>query len=161
MMTRADPVVAEDPDVRLYRSSYEPLVRLAWMLLGSRELAEDAVQDCFARFLSRRGPSPEHPAAYLRTMVVNACRDEIRRRRRPYRAVPDPLPPDVSDQTALWEALAALTPRRRTAVVLRYYLDMSLADVAATMRCRVGTASSLLHRAMGDLRKVLDHEPDD
>ena len=59
-----------------------------------------------------------------------------------------------TDET--WSALARLPARRRAAVVLRYYADLPLAEIAQVLGCRTGTVKSMLHRALNDLREVLD-----
>ncbi len=55
----------------------------------------------------------------------------------------------------IWSALRRLSERRRTALVLRFYGDLSTAEIAEAMDCRPGTVSSLLHRGLADLRKEL------
>jgi len=56
----------------------------------------------------------------------------------------------------MWTALARLAPRRRAVLVLRFYLDLSEAEIAATLGCRPGTVKSLTSRALADLREVLE-----
>jgi RNA polymerase sigma factor (sigma-70 family) len=56
----------------------------------------------------------------------------------------------------MWAALALLQPRRRTALVLRYYEDLPIGEIARLLECRPGTVSSLLHRGLADLRKAFD-----
>jgi DNA-directed RNA polymerase specialized sigma24 family protein len=84
----AAPVQPEEPALaasavgELFAERYAPMVRLAFLLTGSNEVAEDLVQDCFAR-LHRKARRIDVPAAYLRTMVVNACRSWHRTRATP------------------------------------------------------------------------------
>ena len=56
----------------------------------------------------------------------------------------------------MWDALNRLAPRRRAVLVMRYYLDMTEADVAEVLGCRVGTVKSTTHRALADLRKMIE-----
>ncbi|HEV7721781.1 MAG TPA: sigma-70 family RNA polymerase sigma factor [Iamia sp.] len=151
--------VEEGMDVDdLYQASAARMLTTAWMLLGSRHAAEDAVQEAFAKLAARDTSAVREPEAYLRTVVVNECRSVMRRRR--HQAgdpVSDGIHLDRSD-LEMREALARLSPRRRTVVVLRFYEDLKVDDIAALLGCRPGTVSSLLHRALKDLREVVDHD---
>lgn len=139
----------------LFRREYARLVRTAWLLSGSRELAEDVVQDVFARMLLAR-TSPHDPARYAYRSVVNGVRSWQRRQlleRRHAAADGEPVhePPELS-----WFAdyLRTLSPRQRTAVVLRFYCDLPLAEVAELMGCRSGTVSVLIRRALAKAQKL-------
>ncbi|MFN2589822.1 MAG: SigE family RNA polymerase sigma factor [Actinomycetota bacterium] len=137
-------------------------VRLAYLLTGDRNLAEDLVQEAFARlvgrFLDLR--APEAFEAYLRKTVVNLARSHFRRKRveRAYvdrvRAEPEhsAAQPDVDEREALQKALAQLSERQRAAIVLRFYSDLSEAQTAKVLGCRVGTVKSLVSRGMSKLR---------
>jgi RNA polymerase sigma-70 factor (sigma-E family) len=131
------------------------MLRLAYLLTQSRAVAEDLVQDSFIRIQPRWGQL-DTPAAYLRRTVTNACYSYHRRRKREEAYVS--LPPGASEaeHDEMWDALATLSPRRRAALVLRYYLDLSEADIADALGCRKGTVKSLTHRALADLRSVLE-----
>jgi RNA polymerase sigma factor (sigma-70 family) len=138
-----------------YRDSF---VRLAWMITGSREAAEDVVHDVYER-LARRGLGDlQDPAAFIRTMVVNRSRTVLRQRSRWTSLDVEPPVTDRPHDLALWSAVQGLSVKRRTAVVLRFYCDLSVEDAARVMRCRPGTVSSLVHRALRDLRGVLADE---
>jgi RNA polymerase sigma-70 factor (sigma-E family) len=148
--TRA-PVTFDD----LFGERYQPMVRLATLLVGNEAVAEELVQDAFVR-VHHKWATIEHPSAYLRTAVVNACRNN-RRRTKLERAhartqVADVAPP----QEPLLDALTTLTERQRVAVVLRYYEDLSEAEIAAALGCRPGTVKSLLHRGLSQLREVIE-----
>ena len=147
---RTDDITAERPG----------LVSMAWLLLGSREAAEDAVQEAIARTITRPRADIENLGAYLRGAVVNECRSELRRRQRRGTATlsDDLVHPSGLDahDIDLLSVVWTLSERRRTAVVLRYYAGMAVNDVAHQMDCRPSTVSSLLHRAMNDLRRALD-----
>lgn len=146
------------PDLleELYRDQQRSMRSLAWMLLGDQESAEDAVQDCFSRLELRSLAGIDNPAAYLRTCVVNQCRSVMRTRSRFDRRA-DPPPALHHDPTTVefHDALLNLTSRRRTAVVLRYWCDLPVIEIADLMGCRPSTVSSLLHRALNDLKEVL------
>ena len=139
----------------LYALEYRPIVRLAFVMLGRDGPAEEVVQDGFAR-VYERWDSLDSPGGYLRTCVVNGfatssaangwrsgdgpTRDRRRRARVDH----------------LTDALAALPPKRRAAVVLRYYGDLSEAEIAATLGVRPGTVKSMLHRSLAQLRGVIE-----
>jgi RNA polymerase sigma-70 factor (sigma-E family) len=141
----------------LFDQRYLPMVRLAYALVGSREIAEELVQDAFAR-VYERWRRIDQPAAYLRTAVVNGCKNEHRRRRTRKRLAPDPerataTPPASVD---FLDDLRMLTPRQRTAVVLRYHEGLGEAEIAAAMGVRPGTVKSTLHRALELLRAQVE-----
>ena len=157
----AQTLVAEEPlpisfdDV--YRRESVALVRLALLLVGSREQAEEIVQDAFAQ-LFERWDGIQRPGAYLRTCVVNGCRRDHRRQSQDRRAAAD-TPVDLHTMLGaddLADALAALPARRRAAIVLRYYEDLSEADIAEALGVRPGTVKSLLHRGLAQLRQAVD-----
>jgi RNA polymerase sigma-70 factor (sigma-E family) len=142
----------------LYRERYVPMVRLAYLIVGSTTVAEDLVQDAFAR-MHRHWDTTEHPRAYLRTAVVNACRSHLRRLalERAYRRHPSAVADHMlAEADELFDALATLPSRQRAALVLRFYEDLSEADIAVALGCRPGTVKSLLHRGLGELRKVVE-----
>ena len=138
-----------------YRAQHEPMLRLAYLLTQSRAAAEDLVQDSFIR-VQPRWESLDTPAAYLRRTVTNACYSWHRRRRREDAAPIEAPAAAAPEHDEMWDALAKLPPRRRAALVLRYYLDLSEADIAEALGCRPGTVKSLTHRALADLRSVVE-----
>ena len=138
----------------LFRGSWTDLVRLATFLTGSLPTAEDLVQDTFARF-GARAAHPEDPTKYLRTSVVNACRSHHRRRLVEFRHRPRLAHPTVDHPSELWDVLGRLSGRQRTAVVLRYYLDLPEDEIAGILRCRPSTVRSLVQRALARLREEL------
>lgn len=146
----------------LYTSSYQSLVRLAYVLTGSLEVSEDLVQDCFVR-LHRRYGELESPHHYAKQAVVNACRSHFRRMgrerdRRPLLYVVDSDGGRGGSGATgeLHDVLLRLPYRQRAAVVLRYYADLSEQEIAAVLGCRPGTVGSLIHRGLASLRKVLE-----
>jgi RNA polymerase sigma-70 factor (sigma-E family) len=140
----------------LFRRRYEPMVRVAFLLVGSRADAEDVVQDAFAR-IELRWARIDNPDGYLHRCVVNRSHDILRRRRLEQRL--RVLHRDeTSDLQAdeLGDALATLTPKGRAAVVLRYYAGLREREIAEILGIRPGTVKSTLHRALAQLREVIE-----
>lgn len=142
------------------------LVRLA-ALLGARD-AEDVVQESFCKvFASRhrlRGGESD-AAAYLTRTVVNQVRDRHRRagvaRDKVHLLAADHLAPrtfDTGERDAVLQAVRALPPRQREAVVLRFWLDLPLAEVADAMGTRVGTTKSQLSRGLAAIAVALGED---
>lgn len=140
--------------VDLFESSWTEMVRLATFLVGSQPAAEDLVSDTFER-LAKRPSSPDDPRGYLRTSVVNACRSHHRRVRTERVHRPVPLAGSVDKPHELTDILARLSTRQRTAVVLRYYLDLPESEIAEILKCRPGTVRSIVQRALAKLKKEL------
>jgi RNA polymerase sigma-70 factor (sigma-E family) len=142
----------------VFLTEYQPMVRLAYLLVDSGAVAEELVQEAFIR-LHRRWERVDSPGAYLRTTVVNLCRNEQRRRSRERRARDrDRRASTAVDLGAdeMLDAVAKLSPKRRAAVVLRYYEDLPEAEIAEILGVRPGTVKSLLHRGLRELRSSLD-----
>ncbi|MET8141268.1 sigma-70 family RNA polymerase sigma factor [Sphaerisporangium sp. NPDC005288] len=140
------------------------LVRLAMLLVGDLESAEDIVQDVFSR-LHAKGPQAL-TLAYVRVCVLNASRSVLRRRGVAARAALGRTadePVDSAETAALLgesrqEMLAALhrLPRRqREVLILRYYLDLSDADIARATRVRESTVRSNVSRGLDRLEREL------
>lgn len=133
------------------------MVRLAALMVGSRVIAEEVVQDAFAS-VSERWDGLHRPGGYLRTAVVNGCAQVLRRRsvedrhRMVELAVPDEIPERLIE---LRSALDRLTERQRIVVVLRYFADLSDREIAQTLDVRPATVRSLAHRALTALRREL------
>lgn len=153
----------------LFDAHYAGLCRLATLLLDDPGQAEEAVQEAFLRtFVGwKRLRHPERAGAYLRAAVVNQCRSRGRRRvteQRGNRAVwtdvtDDAGEPDVErtgDVLAVLEAVRSLPTRQREAVVLRYYADLSEAEVAQALGCSIGTVKSQLFKARATLSRLLE-----
>jgi len=140
----------------LYRREYEPMLRVAFLLVDSNQLAEEAVHDAFAK-VYERWKRLDRPGAYLRTCVVNRCRDLQRRRRVERERAPAPREASAELQAdEVVDALAELPARQRAALVLRYYQDLSEADIAEALGVRPGTVKSLLSRGLERLREVIE-----
>ena len=154
---REDPAGPSWSDV--YRTEHDGLVRLAYLITGSQAAAEDLVQDCFIRVMGRLRAADE-PGAYLRRSVINACYSWHRRegRRMTTGAVSGEAAAEVTTglDVEMWDALSRLAPRRRTVLVLRFYLDMTEAETAAALGWRAGTVKSATSRALADLRRMVE-----
>jgi RNA polymerase sigma-70 factor (sigma-E family) len=151
------------------------MVRLAYALTGDQGHAEDVAQTAFARAYAswpkvRRTGNPE---AYVRRIVINENLNRFRKHRVAERLT-DTLPDSVSgalpgslagslsgsdatrqydDRSALIAALQRLGPRQRAVIVLRYWLDLTEAEIAAALGCSVGTVKSQAARALATLRQ--------
>lgn len=144
-----------DPIGPLYRERHDAMVRLAWLVTGSRAIGEEIAQEAFAQLL-RRGTGADNPAAYLRATVMNLSRNYLRRARLERRLPPPaPLVQAAPELDHTWAAVAGLPYPQRAVLVLRYHLDLPEAEIAAALGCRVGTVKSRMHRALATLRKEL------
>ena len=153
-----------DPEfTELVHAVWPRLYRTAYLLLGEHAAAEDLVQDALARtYANWRGVrSLEAAPAYARTALVNTASSWFRKRSwHGERPTPD-LPeagyddPDGTDRPALMRALAELPPRQRAVVVLRFYEDQGVAQVAAALGCSEGTVKSQTSDALAKLRLLL------
>jgi RNA polymerase sigma factor (sigma-70 family) len=141
----------------LFRSRYEPMVRVAFLLVGSRAEAEDVVQDAFAR-IELRWARLDNPEGYLHRCVVNRSHDMLRRRRleQRFRLLHRDDRTSELEADELGDAIASLAPKRRAAVVLRYYAGLPEREIAEILRVRPGTVKSMLHRALAQLREVIE-----
>lgn len=152
----------------LYHAHRLALVRLAVMLVDDRASAEDVVQDAFTALYRRHGERVEeidNALAYLRTAVVNAARSVLRRRRtaRGYTPPHEPDAPSAEERVVLDEehrevlaALGKLTVRRREVLVLRYWSDLTEAEIATTLGISRGSVKSIASRALDSLEKILE-----
>lgn len=142
--------------------------RLAAVLLGDRGEAEEATHEAVLR-AQRAWPGLRDPAAaaaWLDRIVVNECRDRLRRRRVARVVIAPEAPvgelaatleaPPVGELDALRAALGTLTPDHRVAVVLRYFLDLPVEAIAMRTGAPIGTVKSRLHHALAQLRAAYD-----
>jgi RNA polymerase sigma-70 factor (sigma-E family) len=149
----------------VFQTHQGELVRLAAFILGDRGTGEDVVQDVFVRMHQRGQPMDGDLLPYLRTAVVNSCRNALRRRQliRRHAEKHSPCPPLTAEEAALLSedrrqvltALAALPPLRREVLVLRFYLELSEAEVAATLGISPGTVKSTTARGLAALARAL------
>lgn len=146
-----------------FSATWPQLFRTALAISGDAGRAEDALQTAFAKAYSRwRAISrTEHPEAYVRRMVVNEVLGTFRRSwwRHETTAADPPEPPPAASSAddlltghALWAALVALPPRQRAVLVLRYYEDLSEAEIAETLGVSRGTVKSQASAALANLR---------
>lgn len=142
----------------LCEATYGKVAGAAYLILGDRDEALDVAQETFTRAFERWGQvgSMENPGGWCYRVAVNLSLSARRRTRRGPRAAdvqvgPPPEPPDVR----LLEALRALTPAQRSAVVARYFLDLSIAQTAEMLGKREGTVRALTSQATARLRQAL------
>jgi RNA polymerase sigma-70 factor (sigma-E family) len=138
----------------LYQREYEPMLRVAYLMLSSRESAEEAVHDAFAK-VYERWDRTDNPGGYLRTCVLNRCRDLGRRRLTATRRRRERVEDQELEARELLDALAALPVKRRAAIVLRYYEGLSEAEIASALGVAPGTVKSLVSRGLDQLRKEI------
>jgi RNA polymerase sigma-70 factor (sigma-E family) len=170
MKRNEPPLVVDPPDAGAVFAAHRlGLLRLAVLLVGDRATAEDVVQDAFAG-LHRHWPELRDSAAalaYARASVVNGSRMVLRRRSLMRRVGVAPDPPIWSAESAAMlsedrrevvEALRRLPRRRREVLVLRYYLDLSDAEIAAALGIGEATVRSTAARALRALGRLLGEE---
>lgn len=161
------PIDADSALEQLHEEHYLRLVRLAALLLGDAGRAEEVVQDSFVaiyRRLRRRGDELDNAPAYLRQTVVNRSRSVLRHRSVVARHPPSaPLSEPGADhdllrglrRRAVLDALALLPRRQREVLALRYYLDLSEAEIATTLGISTGAVKSHASRGAVALRRHL------
>ncbi|MDZ4828441.1 MAG: SigE family RNA polymerase sigma factor [Actinomycetota bacterium] len=139
-----------------YRTHWHSAVRLANALTGSAAAAEDVAQDVFQRMYSTWGNADE-PAAYLRVAVVNRCRSYHRHRKVERLRLPllAPFDETVVGRSELDDVVKALPIRQRAVLVLRYWDDLSEAEIAEKLGCAPGTVKSLASRGRERLAAAL------
>jgi RNA polymerase sigma-70 factor (sigma-E family) len=144
------------------RARLPELVRFGRALTGSTEAAQDLVQDALERTLLawHRLDSRADPEGYVRRIMVNRNISIWRKFGREYAtdSVYDRGREDRHFNSDLWAALQRLPPRQRAVIVLRYYEDMSEADIARTLGCSVGTVKSQSSKALAKLRGLVPDE---
>ncbi len=149
----------------VFREHYGPMVRSLTLACGDREVAADAVQDAFARAYARwpRVARYDDPAAWVRHVALNRIRDHARGMGRLRRLLPRVAsrtetvapPPDLPDET-LAAAVAALSPQQRIAVSFFYLEQLSVREIAETMKLSEGAVKYHLHAGRGALRTALE-----
>jgi RNA polymerase sigma factor (sigma-70 family) len=148
----------------LYAEHALGLTRLAHVMLGDRPAAEDVVHDAFAGLYRnwQRLQDRARAQAYLRSSVLNGCRTVLRRAGRP--AVFDVVEHVPAAETALLAraerdavlaVLRRLPDRQREAIVLRFYLDLTDAEIALVMSVGESTVRSTIHRGLATVGRLL------
>lgn len=137
-------------------------MRLAFLLAGGdQHAAEDLVQTALAK-LASRWARVESPEAYVKQVMYRQQISwwRIARRRPEVFSSPERASPDSTHQSelrmVLRSALAKLTPRQRTVLVLRYFEDLPEQEVARELGCSIGTVRSTAHRSLARLRELAD-----
>jgi RNA polymerase sigma-70 factor (sigma-E family) len=140
------------------------LLRAAYLIVGDLPEAEDLLQEALLK-VARRWPKVrrmDHPAAYARRILVNLALDGGVKRSRRRSELSEAQPPEpvapvasIDPHDELHAALAALPPRQRAVLVLRYYLDLPEAEVAAALECSLGTVKSTASRGLARLEQTL------
>jgi RNA polymerase sigma-70 factor (sigma-E family) len=151
-------------------SHVDDLLRTAYLIVWDEGEAEDLVQECLLR-VARRWPrirEMEQPRAYARRILVNLALDGARdRKRRRHELEPgapasliavDP-PPEFEARAELLQALGQLHERQRAVLVLRYFNDLTEAQVAEVLGCSPGTVKSSAFRGLARLREALQPVP--
>ncbi len=149
----------------VFQEHQAELVRLAAFILGDKGAGEDVVQDVFMRMHQRGHPMDGDLLPYLRAAVVNSCRTAMRRRLlvRRHAEGHSPCRPLTAEEAAMLSedrrqvlaALAALPRRRREVLVLRFYLELSEAEIAAMLGISPGTVKSTTARGLAALARAL------
>jgi RNA polymerase sigma-70 factor (sigma-E family) len=159
--SRAD---RDDALAALHREHYTALVRLACVLLDERGAGEEVVQEAFVR-LHGSWPRVHEPLTYLRATVLNLARSRMRRvlvaRRRVEPVSRSATSPEehavrLSDQQEVLDAVRALPRRQRECIVLRYYAELSEAEIASTLGISAGSVKSHSHRGLAALARRLE-----
>ena len=167
MIGAHEPTAANSFD-RLYQDEHIGLLRFAYLLCGDHHAAEDAVAEALARTWPRwRRGDVDDPRAYVRRAIVNelrgrARRASVRRRHDDKRVVARAVPlvdHDATERDAVHAALLRLPLRQREAVVLRVYEDRSEQETAELMGVSPGTVKTHVHRALEQLRVLLEEDP--
>jgi RNA polymerase sigma-70 factor (sigma-E family) len=149
----------------LFRDEYPAIVRTAYLMLGDRAAAEDVAQEAFVRLYARwrRISRYERPGAWVRRVAIRLASRSLRAGRRTLVLAevegPDRQPP--AGDLDLRRALLRLPAAQRAAVVLHYYEDLPVAEVAAILNCATSTAKVHLHRARKRLAQALGEEASD
>jgi RNA polymerase sigma factor (sigma-70 family) len=146
----------------VYRRRNTSFLRLGFAMLGSRDLAHEAVQEAFATcFRERRSFRGEGGLeGWIWKTMLNVCRQERRRRRR----LSDESPPEQSanghatEWPELRALIAALPDQERHAIFLRYYADLTQDEIAEVLGVRPGTVGATLNHARNKLRAALRPE---
>lgn len=164
----AMPVASSDDLVALlFSQESERLLGLVRWFVDDRTAAEDLVQEAFIRLArsAHRIREPERAAAYLRSIVLNLARDHNRRGlvSMRHQLPADPGPPSVEqqvtdseDQREVVAALRSLPPRQRDCVVLRYYLELPIGEVAHTLGLSANSVKTHLQRGLRSLHETLE-----
>jgi RNA polymerase sigma-70 factor (ECF subfamily) len=155
-------ITSDESFEAFFEAEYPGICRALWLGLGDGSELEDAAQEAFARAFRKWSTVSrlDRPATWVYVVAVRQARG---RRDRLHRVSvlgyepPDPIERIVS-RLSIVTALDQLAPRQRLAIVLRYYADLSVRDIARAMRCREGTVKATIHVAHDRLRTLLSDD---
>ena len=158
--------MTDDEDfVALVSARWSSLYRLAWLLTGVDQTAEDVLQQALEKCYLKWGRirRMDAPEAYIRRVVANTAISASRRSFLRHEVSREALPEFAADsfedgsdsRSLLWPLICALPPRQRAVVVLRFYQDLTERQVAEELGCSIGTVKSQGHDAMQALRRGL------
>ena len=154
--------LTDDEFTELVHAAWPGLYRTAYLMLGEHQLAEDLVQTALAKTYAswRQVKDPAAAPAYARTVLATTAATWFRRRgwrnERPTELLPErESHTNPSTRPAVVDALRSLAPRQRAVVVLRYYDDLSVREVAQALGITEGTVKSQTSDALGRLRVLL------
>lgn len=158
--TSRDERVADFPAwVRDYQ---RPLLGFAQLIAGDPHTGEDLLQTALARAYlkwSKIGAAGQDPVGYVRRIIVNEnaslWRHAWKRRERPTATLPEPATSDEGSIDLTWSAVQALPTRQRTAIALRFYADLTVAETATAMGCSPGSVKTHTSRAIAKLKQAL------
>lgn len=155
-MTAHETVAAVGNFDDFFREQRPPLVRLAHLLTGSVPHAEELAQEALLA-AHQRWSTLENPAGYARRALVNLARSHQRRHALQRRHDRDTRPrvdlPAEIDET--WQVIRQLAPDQRAVIVLRFYEDLKVDEIAELLGKPPGTVKSLLHRTLATLKETL------
>jgi RNA polymerase sigma factor (sigma-70 family) len=139
---------------KFYERELATQVRRAALIVGDPQTARDLVHDSFADVF-QRWSEVRDPGPYLNTVVLNRCRDHLRRDKRRSQAGYQPVLNDQPDDGPLWDALQALPFNHRAVLALRFHEQMTDREIADTLGCRIGSVGPWIQRGLTKLRMDL------
>ena len=163
-------VTAEGAVTALYEAHALRMIRLAHIMLGDRQSAEDVVQEAFCGLCRRWShlADPGSAVHYVRSAVLNHCRSALRRRTTSQAPRGLASPENVrsaesavltrEERDEIMRAVRQLPPRQREALVLRFYLDLSAEETATTIGISPSSVRSATHRALASLGRMLQEQ---
>jgi RNA polymerase sigma-70 factor (sigma-E family) len=168
---RPGAATVEGAVTRLYEAHALGMIRLAHIMLGDRQSAEDAVQEAFCGLYRRWSHLADQASAvhYVRSAVLNHCRSVLRRRATSQAPQALTSHPEMArsaesavltreERDEIMRAVRRLPPRQREALVLRFYLDLSAEETATTMGISPSSVRSATHRALESLSGMLQEQ---
>ena len=151
---------SDDGYASFYAAEYLNAVRLVWLLTRRGADCEDLAQEAFVRIRSNFAELTS-PKAYLRTTLINLCKERSRREGREAartQRVGSSWQMPAPEDHRLLDLVARLPYRQRAVLVLRYWSDLTDRDIADALDMREATVRSIVHRATTTLRKELDRD---